>query len=112
MDLGLHLIEQLLKIEKVDEKAMKYVNEFWPGPTTLIINNNSYRMPNQKGLLKLTLKEGPFFLTSANISGQKNCETIEEAKKTFPSVNKVYNFGYGSNIASSIIDIASGRKLR
>ncbi len=105
-------IEQLLKIEKVDEKAMKYVNEFWPGPTTLIINNNSYRMPNQKGLLKLTLKEGPFFLTSANISGQKNCETIEEAKKTFPSVNKVYNFGYGSNIASSIIDIASGRKLR
>ncbi len=105
-------IEQLMKIEIIDETAKKYIDEFWPGPTTLIINNNSYRMPNKKGLLELIVREGPFFLTSANISGKKNCETIEEAKKIFPSINKIYNFGYGSNIASSIIDVASGRKLR
>lgn len=105
-------IEQLSEIEKLDDKSMEYINKYWPGPTTLIINNSAYRMPNNKNLLELILEEGPFFLTSANISGEENCKTIEEAKKIFPSINKVYNFGYGSNIASSIIDVATGRKLR
>ncbi|MGL6125387.1 MAG: L-threonylcarbamoyladenylate synthase [Metamycoplasmataceae bacterium] len=105
-------LDQLIKIEKIDEKASKFIEKYWPGPTTLIINNNAYRMPNNEGLLKFILEEGPFFLTSANISGNKNCETLEEAKKMFPSINRVYNFGYGTNIASSIIDVATERKLR
>lgn len=105
-------IEQLKDIENLDDKSLEYIDKYWPGPTTLIINNNSYRMPDNKGLLSLILEEGPFFLTSANMSGEKNCETLDEAKKKFPSINKVYNFGSGSNVASSIIDVKTGRKLR
>lgn len=78
----------------------------------MIINNNSYRMPNKEGLLELIINEGPFYLTSANISGEPNCKTIDEVQNLFPSINKVYNFGYGNNIASSIIDVKSGKKLR
>jgi len=105
-------LEQLEKIEKIDGNSMNYIAKYWPGATTLIINNNSYRMPNNKKLLEFIINEGPFFLTSANISGKENCKTIEEAWKIFPSINKVYNFGYGSNIASIIIDVMSGKKLR
>ncbi|MGL5590827.1 MAG: Sua5/YciO/YrdC/YwlC family protein [Metamycoplasmataceae bacterium] len=105
-------IDQLKDLETLDENALKYIAKYWPGPTTLVINNNAYRMPNNSQLLELINKEGPFFLTSANISGEKNCETLEEAKKMFPTINKVYNFGYGTNVASSIIDVATGRKLR
>ncbi|MGL5617587.1 MAG: Sua5/YciO/YrdC/YwlC family protein [Metamycoplasmataceae bacterium] len=105
-------INQLKKLEKLDDNALKYINKYWPGPTTLIINGNAYRMPNNEELLSLIIEEGPFFLTSANISGEKDCKTLEEAKKMFPTINKVYNFGYGTNVASSIIDIANGRKLR
>ncbi|MGL5205252.1 MAG: Sua5/YciO/YrdC/YwlC family protein [Metamycoplasmataceae bacterium] len=105
-------INQLEKIEKLNDNALKNINKYWPGPTTLIINNNAYRMPNNHGLLNLIVEEGPFFLTSANISGKKDCETLDEAQKMFPSINKVYNFGYGTNVASSIIDVETGRKLR
>ncbi len=105
-------IEQLEKLETIDDKTMEYISQYWPGATTLIINHNSYRMPNNKELLNLIEKEGPFFLTSANISGKDNCLTIEEAKKIFPSIKKIYNFGYGTNVGSSIIDVATGRKLR
>lgn len=105
-------INQLKEIEYIDENAMRYIHEFWPGSTTLIINKQAYRMPNQKKLLKLIKEEGPFYLTSANLSGQKVCESIEEAKKIFPLINKVYNFGNGTNIASTIIDVDTGRKLR
>ena len=105
-------IEQLRTMEKLDQQAIDYIEKYWPGSTTLIINGNSYRMPNNKDLLKLISEEGPFFLTSANISGENNCQTIEEAKKIFPSINKIYNFGYGTNVASSIIDVETGRKLR
>ncbi len=105
-------IEQLKKMENIDQQTLEYIEKYWPGSTTLIINENSYRMPNNKELLKLISEEGPFFLTSANISGENNCKTIEEAKKIFPSINKIYNFGYGTNVASSIIDVATGRKLR
>ncbi|MGL5205358.1 MAG: L-threonylcarbamoyladenylate synthase [Metamycoplasmataceae bacterium] len=105
-------INQLEKLEKLDENSLRYINKYWPGSTTLIINNKAYRMPNNYQLLDLIKKEGPFFLTSANISGEKECQTLEEVKKMFPTINKVYNFGYGTNVASSIIDVATGRKLR
>lgn len=105
-------VDQLKKIEKIDSYTMEQIKKFWPGPVTLIINNNSYRMPNKEGLLELIINEGPFYLTSANISGEPNCKTIDEVQNLFPSINKVYNFGYGNNIASSIIDVKSGKKLR
>lgn len=104
-------IDQLKKIETINQNHLEYINKYWPGDTTLIINGQGYRMPNHPGLLELIEKEGPFYLTSANIS---NCETItdiNEAKKIFPCL-KVFDFGKGSNNASQIIDTDTGKRLR
>ena len=68
-------------------------------------------MPNNKGLLNLILNEGPFYLTSCNISNQETIRTIQEAQKIFP--NLIYfDFGPGSNKASQIIDTKTGKVIR
>ncbi len=105
-------IEQLKTIENINSSTQEYIDKYWPGPTTLLINGNAYRMPNKKGLINFAIQDGPFYLTSANISGQKNCKSIEESIKLFPTIKKIYNFGYGSEVASAIIDVKSGKRLR
>lgn len=104
-------IKQLKKFEILSNKHLNYIKQYWPGNTTLIINNNAYRMPNHKGLLKLIKKEGPFYLTSANISNNSTIISMEMAKKVFPGVKSFY-FGHGSNKESQIIDTKTGERLR
>lgn len=104
-------IEQLYEFENVDQIQMEYINKYWPGPTTLIINGNGYRIPANEELRKFIINEGPFYLTSANISNQSHCSTLEEASKIFPDI-RIFDFGYGSNIPSSIIDTKDGKKIR
>lgn len=104
-------IEQLKKIEKINEKQLDYINQYWPGSVTLIINNQGYRMPNNKKLLEFINQQGPFYLTSANISNQKTINNIEEAKQVFP--NLIYlDFGTGTGKASKIINTADGKIIR
>lgn len=105
-------ISQLKKLEDLNDIHMNYINEYWPGATTLIINGNSYRMPNQKQLLELIENIGPIYLTSANISNEANVLDIEEAKRIFPMIQKIYNFNKGSNKASRIIDTLDGKVIR
>ncbi len=104
-------LEQLRKIEKLNSKHLDYINNYWPGSTTLIINNQAYRMPNNNELLKLIDEQGPFYLTSCNISGNKPIITLSEAKKTFP--NLIYfDFGYGSGKPSRIINVDDDKIIR
>ena len=104
-------LEQLKKMENVEDKHLEYINKYWPGNTTLIINNQAYRMPNNQQLLKLINEYGPFYLSSANISNENVIETIEEAKKIFPNL-KYFDFGPGSGKPSIIIDTKDGKRLR
>lgn len=104
-------LEQLKSLEDINNYHLEYINKYWPGNVTLIINNQGYRMPNNKKLLELILNEGPFYLTSCNISNEETIKSIEEAKKVFP--NLIYfDFGLGSNKASKIIDTKDGRIIR
>ncbi|MGL4183699.1 MAG: L-threonylcarbamoyladenylate synthase [Metamycoplasmataceae bacterium] len=105
-------IDQLKKMENLNEKHFEYINKYWPGPTTLIINGTAYRIPDNNQLRDLIRKIGPIYLTSANLSGMDFCKTIDEAKRIFPSIKKVYNFGIGSNKPSNIINTETGEKIR
>ncbi|WP_027121617.1 Sua5/YciO/YrdC/YwlC family protein [Mesomycoplasma moatsii] len=104
-------IEQLKKIENINKIHLEYINKYWPGNVTLIINDNAYRMPNNKELLKFIENEGPFYLSSANISNESIIKDINEAKKIFPNL-KYFDFGKGSGTPSIIIDTKTGMRLR
>lgn len=104
-------IEQLKKMENINKIHLKYINRYWPGNVTLIINDNAYRMPNNKELLKFIESEGPFYLSSANISNESIIKDIGEAKKIFPNL-KYFDFGKGSGAPSIIIDTKTGMRLR
>lgn len=105
-------IEQLKTMESLNNKQIKIANSYWPGDTTLIINGNGYRMPNNDGLLELININGPLYLSSANISGQSECKNIDEAKQVFKEINKFFDFGLGSGKPSKIINIDNGDVIR
>lgn len=104
-------LKQLEKLETLTQIHYEFINKYWPGNTTLIINNQAYRMPNNKKLIKFIKKEGPFYLTSANISNHSTIKSIEDASDVFPGI-RCFDFGKGSGEPSHIIDIESGKKIR
>lgn len=104
-------IEQLSKLEDLSTEHLKYIKQYWPGAVTLVINGNAYRMPNNEKLLELIAKEGPFYLSSCNISNESIIEDIEQAKVVFP--NLIYfDFGKGNGKPSIIIDTKNNKRLR
>lgn len=104
-------LEQARKFSEWNDEVEKMAKKYWPGSVSLIVNNQGFRMPNQKGLLELIEKVGPIYMSSANLSGGNNL-TLEEAKKQFPMIKKVYNFGDGFGKPSRIIRVEDKKELR
>lgn len=85
--------EDLKKVvEHFDELSMRLAKCFWPGPLTLVVpklaglpealstdETIGVRMPDHPVALNLLRQIGPLAVTSANISGQENAVTAEEA---------------------------------
>ncbi|MDW2860937.1 Sua5/YciO/YrdC/YwlC family protein [Mesomycoplasma ovipneumoniae] len=82
------------------QKSKKY----WPGAVTFIIEKKSFRIPGLKKYQDLFIKNGPAFVTSANISGQKPLN-FNGARQLFWQITKFYDFGHGSGQPSKIYDI-------
>jgi L-threonylcarbamoyladenylate synthase len=72
--------------------AMRLAKRFWPGPLTLIVTRNpslpdvlspqptiGVRIPDHPVALELLRMTGPLAVTSANLSGQDNTNTAQEA---------------------------------
>ena len=112
-------IEQIKSIAKVNERIEKIINAFMPGPITLVLlkgknvpsfinegsNEIGVRMATSKPLKELIEKVGnPIFMTSANISGNPVCQTIEEIKKTFPNIDGIMDGKVSYGQASTIVD--------
>lgn len=97
-----------------DEILLSKIKEVWPGPTTLIFDDNygynSYRVPNNDTLLMLLKKlNKPLFVTSANISGQEVCKDDSEFFKVFGGIKLLDNKEDSSNIASTILKYKDGK---
>ncbi len=112
-------IEQIKSIAKVDTRTEKIIENFMPGPITILlekrkeipeyINNGlrliAVRMATSKALEELIEKVGsPIFMTSANISGKPVCQTIEEIKKIFPNIDGIMDGKVSYGQASTIVD--------
>ncbi len=74
--------------------AIKLAQKFWPGPMTLVVPGNpslppnlsptdnvGIRMPDHPVALALLRIIGPLAVTSANLSGQPNTNTVQEVLK-------------------------------
>ena len=115
-------IEQIKSIAKVDERIEKIINSFMPGPITILlekrivipeyVNNGlrliAVRMATSKTLEELIEKVGsPVFMTSANISGEPVCKSIEEIQEKFHNIDGILEGKVSYGQASTIVDCTS-----
>lgn len=105
-------IKQARQFKEWNSQADEFAKKYWPGATTIVINNQGFRMPNQKKLLEYIEVNGPIYMTSCNLSNAPVCKTIENAKQLFPEVTNVYNFGPMTQKPSQIIRVEDGEILR
>lgn len=105
-------IKQARKFPEWNIQAEQYAKKYWPGATTLVVNNQGFRMPNQKKLLEYLEQNGPIYMSSCNLSNAPVCKTIEDAKLIFPEIKNIYNFGKMSQQPSQIIRVEDGEILR
>ena len=117
-------LEQIESIAIVDDKALKLIKAFMPGPLTLVLNkrpeafsyiNNAgaretdevaVRMIPSKFLNELIDKVGsPLFLTSANKSGMDVCRSLDEIEEECPTLDGMVIGDVSFGEASTIVDL-------
>ncbi|WP_036452255.1 L-threonylcarbamoyladenylate synthase [Mycoplasma buteonis] len=101
-------IEQAQKFSQWNDLATQKAKILWPGANSIIINNQGFRMPNSPQLLAYLLENGPIYMTSCNLSGEKPL-SLQEAKKVFPMVDHFYDFGPTSGKPSNIYNLDTGQ---
>ena len=102
---------------EINKKAKKIIEEFLPGPITLILKskkefakgvtrdgNVAVRIPLNKTSIDLA-KDIPVVTTSANLHGEKIAEDIEEAKEIFGKSCYYLDGEKPKGIESTIIDL-------
>ncbi len=102
---------------EINKKAKKIIEEFLPGPITLILKskkefakgvtrngNVAVRIPLNRTSMDLA-KDMPVVTTSANLHGEKIAEDIEEAKEIFGKSCYYLNGEKPKGIESTIIDL-------
>ena len=115
--------EQIKSIAIVNKNAEKLIRKFMPGPITLVlnkkmkafsyVNNAGERESNELAvrivplevLKKLVQKTGsPLFLSSANLSGEEVCATLDDIERTFPNIDGILEGEVSFGQASTIVD--------
>ena len=67
----------------INEVTNQLINQYWPGPVSIIIGGQAFRLPADEKLRDLLRQTGPLVAPSANPEGLPPATTIEEAKKYF-----------------------------
>ena len=112
-------LEQIKEICIVDDTAEKIINNFMPGPITLILNSKEndtigVRIPNNELALKILLDNGPMPTTSLNISGEP---PINDPKIINMQYSRIVDHIYTlddlsfSGISSTVLDLTNGIKV-
>ena len=106
---------------EVNKKAKKIVDEFLPGPITLILKskkefakgvtrngNIAIRIPLNKTALDLAANQ-PIITTSVNLHGEKIARNLDEAKEKFGSNCYYLDGEEPKGIESTIIDLTENK---
>ena len=114
--------EQIKSIDVVNKREEKLIKSFMPGPITLVLKKNkelpkyitngkdtiAVRMATSKSIEELILKLGsPIFMTSANQSGEKECNDLDEIEKKCPHLDAMMDGKVIFSKGSTIVDCTS-----
>jgi L-threonylcarbamoyladenylate synthase len=96
---------------EISPKAYNILERFWPGPLTAILKTKTgktgFRMPdNRVALAILGETNFPVFVTSANISGRRDCVCARDAFKQFNGLVEIIaeDNQKAQGIASTVLD--------
>ncbi len=110
-------INQIDDIAILNEKAIKLINKFMPGPLTLILKSKDIvyekigyktigvRIPNNEIALNILKENGPMLTTSVNESGNVALNEYAEIKDKYEGlVDYIYDTNTNSsNISSTVV---------
>lgn len=108
-------LQMAKKYFRINDDAEKLVKAFMPGPLTLIVKGNSFRIPLNKFVLELIEKFGrPITATSTNISGQEPIYSTDEIISIFAgNVDLIVDAGnLPLRKVSTVFDVDSRKILR
>ena len=95
----------LTAVARLDDRAAKLAERFWPGPLTVVVpraegfdhdlggvqdGTVAVRVPASELARTLLAATGPLAVTSANLSGSSPAQTVDEAKAAFGDRVAVY----------------------
>jgi len=116
----------LNKIAYINKKTKKIINNFLPGPLTLLLKKKktipeivtsgrdtiALRIPDNKIALELLSKTGPITATSANIHGKKTGLIVDNLKKEFQNNVSIFlDDGLLDNSPSTILDLTTDNPI-
>ena len=112
----IHLISSVKDLEKfgitVDAKTKNILSHFWPGKVSIIIQGESFRLPNKKSLIEILKKTGPLVAPSANPQGLMPAKNIQEAKEYFgDNVDFYVSGGTLKGKPSTLIKISKDNRI-
>ena len=117
-------INQIKSIAIVDNRTEKIINNYMPGPITLVLlkrknvpeyvtngkNTIAIRMATSSVLKELILKvSSPIFMSSANQSGKPTCKNLDEIEKVCPNLDGMLEGEVSFGISSTIVDCTENK---
>lgn len=111
-------VDELLELIEVPQKYLNVVKTNLPGGLTIVGKANkdyghptlAVRVPNKPYLLESLKGIGPCWLTSANISGEPACFTVEQVKQTLADrIEYIVDGPCIDNVASTIVSFVEGQ---
>lgn len=109
-----------------NDSARKLAARYWPGPLTLILPRApgfevdlggnaptvAVRVPKEPRAIELLRNTGPLAVTSANVSGERDASTVEEARAALGSKVGIYiDGGRCAGPPSTIVFVAGERRV-
>lgn len=118
-------LDQIKKIAYTDKRIERIINEFLPGPLTLILKSKEevirkigyetigVRIPNNKTALEILDNIGPMLTTSVNDSGEIPMNEYDDIVNRYSKVvDEIYPpCGHSSNLSSTVISCVDGFKV-
>lgn len=104
---------------KLNSWQRKIISIIWPGKISIVLNCSlsrfaflhrgkgtlAFRLPKEKGILKILKISGPLVAPSANWEGKEPAKTIQEAKRYFGKEVFYFDRGKINKEPSTLIDL-------